>query len=118
MPLPDLEKTITLEQVGAPEFSVRFRRIPAIPYEESVALQKKASQVRDTSTATVWLKALVLEWSIEDSGGRVHPLPSEDETVVGQMPSIFVEHIVAELFADATATGAFQVNLVNASGIS
>tara|TARA_Y100000310_G_scaffold345002_1_gene461085 strand:- start:3067 stop:3423 length:357 start_codon:yes stop_codon:yes gene_type:complete len=116
MPLPELEKTITMERAGAPEFSVTFLRIPGMAYKEMLDLFKEDDRDSDEERIKKKMKALIVHWTIEDVNGDRQPLPKDDPDVVFRLPSSFIELITLEMLEDSSGGLKDAVNLQSKNG--
>ncbi len=120
MPLPELTKKITLDKVGAPEFWVEFRRIPAMTYQELMDFNAFGrATIPDEERVMKRFSMLILGWNIPDrETGDVLPLPSEEKETVLKLPAIFSDHIATAIFADSEEGGISHLPLASESETS
>ena len=111
MPLPDLEKTITLERAGAREFSVSFLRIPGMTYQDALNLGKGDAKLSDEQRVKKKLSKLIVAWNIEGRDGEPFDLPSENPDVIFTLPDAFIEVISEEMALDMMEGVKEPVNL-------
>ena len=105
MPLPELTKTIDLGPVGAPEFTVTFKRMAGIPYEEMQRIfGNQKTQLSPEKLVEKRFSQLIIEWNIMDYNGKPYPLPKDKPKVTGTLPSAFVDFIGNALLEDAAGS--------------
>jgi len=118
MPLPETTKRVTLEEVGAPEFYIEFKRIPALLHDEMKAVfpanRKALQDIETDEQATEFVdeltnrqfSALIVAWNIPDrETEKVLPIPSKDETSIGRLPSLYMEFISGQILIDQNQGG-------------
>lgn len=123
MPLPETTKTITLEAVGSPEFSVTFKRSGAIPFGEINKYEQKLAALGEDASENertkLFFEDRIVAWDIKTEEGFQHPIPSEDGDVVWRIPLLYVEYISAMISQDSMEDGREEtLNLVLKRAIS
>ena len=114
MPLPEVEKTFSLEDVGAPEFHITFCRIPGMTYDEMIKFRKEQENTDNPDTLLkIQLKFLIKEWNLVDAEGIAIPIPRKNKDILGVFPMSFVEYIHGVIMKDSVDGRAVEFPLVN-----
>ena len=83
MPLPDVERTIDLGEVGAPEFWFKYKLFDGMKQQDVIRYAKESGKLRENDAleeeARLMIGTFLIDWNIEDREGKVYPLPSEDK---------------------------------------
>ena len=103
MPLPEQTRTIDLEPVGAPEWSVTFKRFEGLPYAEMLEIfgTKANEGLDDLEMMKRKFSAMIVSWNICDYDDSPFPQPSDDPNVAGRIPSSFAEYMGGQILEDA-----------------
>lgn len=90
--------TKTLDVIGKPSWYFTYRRLGAIPMEETINMMRK-QKVSITSETNVQeivsslesslqdFIGLVTDWNIQDFDGNIYPIPKDDSNVWKKIPT-------------------------------
>lgn len=117
-------ETITLEEAGAPELWVTYKRIGMLPLVESQQFfsthkywnAKRPNQdgyqtlkevIEDTNAELAFTMNLIVEWNMPDQvTGEILPVPSLDPSVVtAKVPGIYAAVITKKIKEDKVGEG-------------
>ena len=121
MPLPDEERTISLEPVGSPEFEVTLRSCLGIPYGEFRDIfvdHDYKEEGEDRGFIQHVFSKLVARWNLTDRNGQSIPIPSQDPEVIFKIPNSFAQFISDEIFKDSQEVQQRGLNLAQRKGIN
>ena len=83
MPLPDVERTVDLGEVGAPEFWFKYKLYDGMKQQDIIRYAKESGKLRENDEiedeARLMVRTFLIDWNIEDREGKVYPLPNEDK---------------------------------------
>lgn len=108
MPLPEEKRTFNLEEVGAKEFWVTIKCVPGMKYGEMLKIFGGASNSQSKDVELERLKVqfegIITDWNIEGRDGSIHPLPSSNRDIVGELPTSYINLIGDEILKDMRAS--------------